>query len=142
MRPKGEYIENKNTSESRTFPKWCEDLGLECQGKFPDEETIMTYDEFCVVPDVRLIKVRRTALYGFWRKGVTARYSGESRTVQEWLDDVGLEIVDPTQNELNDLNLFLNWDDFVNWSSGIVTDKENTSNLNWFARLNNKLFSQ
>ena len=108
--------------EPRCFAQWCNDLGISCEGACPDNDTILTFDEFYSLADVRLTKVKDTELYGFWRQ--YGDVWGESRTVQEWLNDLNWEIVDPTEEELKDRNLILGHDEFRDWSSGKVTDKE------------------
>ncbi|MCU7552845.1 hypothetical protein OCK74_27245 [Chitinophagaceae bacterium LB-8] len=124
--------------EPRSFVQWCIDLGVECEGKCPDASQKLTYDEFCFLPDVRLIKVRDTELYGWWRKH--GDVWGECRTVKEWLEDFNWELVDPTDSELKDVNLFIGHDEFWVWSSGKVTDKikKNTGILKTIRRLFNK----
>lgn len=139
MKYEDEIIGNINAPEPRSFSKWCEDLGIECQGECPNDESKMTYDEFCILPNVRLRKVRETSLYGFWRKNIDVSTSGEYRTIKEWLEDIGAEIVDPTEKELSDLNLFLGWDEFMDWSSGIIYFKDEESKFN-FLNFLKKLF--
>jgi hypothetical protein len=120
--------------EPRTFEQWCIDLGIECEGRYAGNE-VMSYDEFCCFPNVRLWKVQETELYGFWRDGKDVSQSDENRTVKEWLEDMNMEIVDPTQKELNELNLFLGWDEFMDWSSGIVADKNKKATFDIFKTL-------
>ena len=90
----------------------------------------MTYLEFCFLPEITLRKVSEGPAYGWWR-----RYGdiyGEARIVQEWLNDMGWHIVEPTEDDLKDLNLFLDHDEFWEWSSGKIEqdttkDSEGTS---------------
>jgi hypothetical protein len=98
----------------------------------------LTFDEFCFLPNVRLTKVKETELYSFWRQH--GDVWGECRTVQEWLNDFNWEIVDPTEEDLKDLNLFIGHDEFWDWSSGKVTDreKENKGLLNTIRKLFSK----
>ena len=108
--------------EARSFAQWCTDLGIRCEGSCPDANSIITFDEFCFLPNVKLIKVKGTELDGFWLQ--YADIWGECRTVQEWLNDLNFEIVDPTEEDLRDLSLFLGYDEFMNWSSGKVTNRK------------------
>ena len=126
--------------QPRTFEQWCIDLGIECEGNCPANE-VMSYDEFCYFPNVRLWKVQETETYGFWRDGIDVRKSGENRTVKEWLEDMNMEIIDPTPEELKELNLFLGWDEFMDWSSGIVCDKNKKDTFEIFKPLR-KLFKK
>jgi hypothetical protein len=109
--------------EPRSSAQWSKDLGIECEGNCPDANIMLTYDEFCFLPEVRLKKVRDTELYGWWRE--YGDVWGECRTVKEWLNDFNWELVEPTDSELRDLNLFIGHDEFWSWSSGKVTDKAN-----------------
>jgi len=43
-----------------------------------------------------------------------------------------LEIVDPTEEELNELNLYLGYDEFMDWSGGIFTGKNEKPDFNLF----------
>ena len=108
--------------EPRSFAQWRADLGISCEGACPDAYTILTFDEFCLLPNVRLTKVKETELYGFWRQ--YGDVWGGSRTVKEWINDFNWKIVDPTEEDLKDLNLFIGHDEFWGWSSGKVTDEE------------------
>ena len=122
MTPQTTYHRPYPEPEPRSFAQWCDDLGISCDGTCPDAGTILTFDEFCFLPNVRLTKVKEAELYGFWRQ--YGDVWGESRTVQEWLHDFNWEIVDPTEEDLKDLNLFIGHDEFWDWSSGKVTDRE------------------
>jgi hypothetical protein len=106
--------------EPRTFPEWCKDLGLTCKGNCPLGNEKLTFYEFCFYPEVKLYKVSDGLLYGFWKN---YEEFWVSRTVKDWLDDLDFELVNPTESELSDLNLFIDYDGFWDWSSGIVTDK-------------------
>ena len=121
--------------EPRSFRVWCIDLGIECEGKCPDSIQMLTYDEFCFLTNVRFLKVRETELYGWWRSH--GDIYGECRTVKEWLDDFNWELVDPLDSELKDLNIFMGYDEFWEWSSGKVADKrkEDIGLLNRLKRL-------
>ena len=100
----------------------------------------MTYLEFCYLPETTLRKVSEGASYGFWRQyGDTY---GEARTVKEWLDDIGWHIVEPTEDDLKDLNLFLGYDEFWEWSSGkIEQDAKDSEGISLFEKLK-KLFAK
>lgn len=85
----------------------------------------MTYLEFCCLPSTTLRKVREGALYGFWRQ--YGGIYGEARTVKEWLDDIGWHVVEPTEDDSKDLNLFLGYDEFWEWGNGRI--EQNANNL-------------
>ena len=105
--------------EPRKHSEWCCDLGLICEGTGCNTDEILTYDEFCFLPQTTLTKVSEGPLYGFWRKNGEAR--GEPRTIKEWLDDFGLQVVEPvSEQEIKDLDLFVGYDEFMDWASGIV----------------------
>jgi hypothetical protein len=121
----------------RLFSQWCEDFGLECRAGCPEEDKVLSYDEFCYSPEMKLYKVKEGHLYGFW-KNYQMEWS-ECRTVQEWLDEFDLELVDPTPEELNDLNLFLGYDPFHQWSSGIVTGRTQSADFNLWDWIKDKM---
>lgn len=58
----------------------------------------------------------------------------------EWLDNYGQELVEPTAKELSELNLYLDWDGFMDWSAGIITDKE-SNKPSLLQKSLNRLFS-
>jgi len=126
------------TPEPRSFNDWRNDLGLKCDGNCPTDTRLLTFDEFHLVPNVVFYRVADTSLYGFWRK--YGNVWTENRTVKEWLDDYGQELVEPTDKELSELNLYLDWDGFMDWSAGIITDKE-SNKPSLLERLLNRLFS-
>lgn len=100
----------------------------------------MTYLEFCFLPETTLRKVSEGALYGFWRQ--YGDIQGEARTVKEWLTDIGWHIVDATEDDLKDLNLFLGHDEFWEWSSGkIEQDVKNSERIGLLEKLK-KLFAK
>jgi hypothetical protein len=100
----------------------------------------MTYLEFCFLPETSLSKVREGALYGFWRQ--YGDIYGEPRTVKEWLDDLGWQLVEPTEDDLKDLTLFLGYDEFWEWSSGKIEQDSNASEgISLFGKLR-KLFAK
>ena len=78
----------------------------------------MTYLEFCYLPETTLRKVNEGVSYGSWRQ--YGDIYGEARTVKEWIDDIGWHIVEPTEDDLKDLNLFLGHDEFWEWGSGRI----------------------
>lgn len=128
------------TPEPRLFSQWCKDLGLKCVGDCPEDEGPLTFDEFTLYPHVKLYKVTDTELYNFWRAYNKDKEWVEGRMVQEWLNDYNLELVEPTEKELSELNLYLDWDGFMNWSAGIITEKE-SNKPSLLQRLLNRLFS-
>lgn len=110
--------------EPRLFSEWCNDLGLKCVGDCPTDGERLTFDTFTLYPNVQFYKIADSELYNFWRR--PGEEWPEGRTAQEWLNDYDLELVEPTEMELSELNLYLpTWDDFMNWSAGIVYDKKN-----------------
>ncbi|GGF00777.1 hypothetical protein [Hymenobacter cavernae] len=105
--------------EPRSHASWCNDLGLVCKGKGCYTNQVLTYDEFCFLPDTILVKAKEAPLYGFWRK--YGDVYGEPRTVKEWLEDLTLQIVEPlTEQDKQDCHLFLGYDEFWIWSSGKI----------------------
>lgn len=88
----------------RPFSVWLSAMGLVCDSKILQTDRTLTYDEFCSYPGVRLIKQDDGVLYGFWRQ--YGDICGEPRTVKGWLEDLRGEIVNPTEDDLRDLNLF------------------------------------
>ncbi len=85
----------------------------------------MTYLEFCFLPETTLRKTSEGALYGFWSQ--YGDIYGEPRTVKEWLEDIGWQLVEPTEDDLKDLNLFLGHDEFWTWSGGKIEQDLNAS---------------
>ncbi|MDO7875720.1 hypothetical protein Q5H93_13325 [Hymenobacter sp. ASUV-10] len=106
----------------RSFAHWCHDLGLTVEGKFPSSDTILNFDAFCSLPNVRLIKTEDSELYGFWRQ--YGDVWSESRTIQEWLDDYNWEVINPTEEDAKDLSLFLGYDEVWEWGSGKIAVRE------------------
>ena len=102
----------------RTFGEWCFALGLRAQQNPQDTNIVLSYDDFCSLPETDLRKVEDGELYGFWRKH--GDVWGESRTVSEWLKDFDMELISPTEEDRNELNRFLGHDEFYEWSSGKV----------------------
>ena len=115
------YERPYDTPLPRLFSQWCDDLGLKCIGNYPENANdLLTFDEFTFYQNVKFYKISETSLYGFWR--VYGDFLGECRTVKEWLNDLKMILVKPTEKELSELTLFLGYDEFRNWSSGIVAD--------------------
>jgi hypothetical protein len=104
--------------EPRSFAQWRSDLGISSQGKPWPDDHLMTYLEFCYLPETTLRKINEGTLYGFWRQ--YGDIYGEARTVEEWLHDIGWRIVGATEDDLQDLNLFLGYDEFWEWGSGRI----------------------
>lgn len=100
-----EYKRPYDPPSPRAYKNWLDDLGLNCVGNCPLDDKVFNFDEFDSLPEIKLYKIKDTDLYGFWRQ--YGDVWGESRTVEEWLNDLELEIVDPTEEELRELNLFL-----------------------------------
>lgn len=118
----------------RSFSEWCQDFGLKAEGKEWPTSQVMAYDEFCYLPETRFRKVQTGPLYNFWQQ--YGDIYGEPRTVEEWLHSIGWHIVEPTPDELKDLNLFLGHDEFWEWGSGIITpDNVRTTNNGLLAKL-------
>lgn len=111
----------------RAFDAWLSALGLRYESTENPPQGILTYEEFCSPgrdlyrPDVRLILEGHGPLYGFWRLHLDGSVSGEPRTVREWLSDLRLTLVDPTHEDLADLDLFLGHDAWWQWSAGKTT---------------------
>ena len=126
--------------EPRIFAQWCNDLGISSDGRIWPDDQIMTYLEFCYLPETTLRKVSEGPVYGWWRQ--YGDIYGEARTVKEWLDDIGWHIVEPTEDDLKDLNLFLGHDEFWEWSSGkIEQDAKDSEGISLFEKLR-KLFAK
>ncbi|UOQ67440.1 hypothetical protein [Hymenobacter volaticus] len=102
----------------RSFAEWCHDLGISSEGGNWVSDQVMLYEEFCLLPDTKLRKIKEGPLYGFWRQ--YGDVFGEPRTVQEWLDDIGRVIVEPTDDDTKDLTLFLGHDEFWEWIDGKI----------------------
>jgi hypothetical protein len=114
-----EHIKPYPDPSPRTFDEWLESLGLNCEGPRPSYENPLTYEDFVFLPgNHRYVKAKSGSLYGFWRK--YGDIYGEPRTVQEWLTDLNWELVDPTEDDIRDYDLFLGYDEFWQWSSGKV----------------------
>ena len=126
--------------QPRSFIGWCQDLGLEAKGKQWPANQIMTYEEFCFLSETELRRVTEGPLYGFWHQ--FGDVFGEARTVKEWLNDIGWHIVEPTKDDLKDMNLFLGHDEFWEWSSGkIEQDNKESDGISVFEKLK-KLFGK
>jgi hypothetical protein len=110
--------------EPRTFKNWCDSLGLTPYPAPENIEMVLSYDVFCFFPDIELRKEREGELYGFWRE--YGDLFGECRTVDDWLRDFEGEIVNPTADDLKDMDLFIGHDQFWEWSSGKVEFKESS----------------
>ena len=125
--------------EPRKHSEWCNDLGLICQGTGCNTNQVLTYDEFCYLPETKLTKTRETSLYGFWQQ--YGDICGEVRIVKEWLESMNWEIVEPlTQQDFKDLNLFLGYDEFWEWSSGKISPKDaESSRDSYFKKIMGKL---
>ena len=111
--------------EPRSFAQWCIDLGINSEDRAWPPNQVMTYLEFCSLPETTLRKTSEGASYGFW-----CQYGdiyGEPRTVKEWLDDIGWHLVEPTEDDLKDLNSFLGQDEFWTWSGGKIEQDLNAS---------------
>ena len=104
----------------RSFEQWCVDLGFEARGNCPPKNTILDYNSFIFFPNITYYKVMETQLYN------SARYYGEqgqSRTAKEFLEDLEMELTDPTQEDEKELNRIFEYDEFWRWSSGKVLHK-------------------
>ena len=113
--------------EPRKHSEWCRDLGLICEGTGCNTNEILTYEEFCFLPETKLIKVKDEPLYGFWKQH--GDVYGEARTVREWLEDTNQHIVEPiTEEDVRDLDLFLGHDEFWTWGSGKMDDVGSADN--------------
>jgi len=128
-----EYAKPYPDPPPRTFEEWLDGLGLECEGPRPSYQDPLTYEDFAFLPgEHRYVKVRSGPLYGFWRQ--YGDIYGEPRTVQEWLNDLNLELVNLTEDDLRDYNLFLGYDEFWEWSGGKVdmTPKSQEAKKPWW----------
>jgi hypothetical protein len=101
--------------DSRTFNQWCNDLGLECETP-PNNNKVLTYDEFCFFQNIVLRKNKETKLYNWWRK--YGDKWGECRTVKEWIKDFNWDEGELEAEDKRDLNIFIGYDEFRDWSSG------------------------
>jgi len=126
--------------EPRSFSQWCSDLGISSQGKTWPDNQMMTYLEFCYLPETTLRRVSEGPLYGFWHQ--YGDIYGEARTVKEWLHDIGWHIVDATEDDLKDLNLFLGHDEFWEWSSGKIEQEVKNSGRMGLLETLKKLFAK
>ena len=121
MRPVDPELPSHRAPEPRSFDHWLQELGLVCEGPHPGTGALLlTHDDLTnLTGKYRLLKRNEGALYGWWRQ---CPDRGEPRTVREWLDDFSWEIVEPTESDTDDLDLFLGHDEFWRWSSGKVED--------------------
>ena len=118
-----------NDPEARKHSEWCLDLGLTCKGAGCNTTGILTYEEFCFLPDTKLTKVKTAPLYDFWKQ--YGDVYGEPRTVREWLDDINWQIVEPvTDEDIRELDLFLGHDEFWTWGSGKIEPADSSDSEN------------
>jgi len=110
--------------ESRTIKDWCDNLGLTPYPVPKNINMVLSYDDFCFLPNIKLRKEYEGELYNFWRKN--GDVWGECRTVEEWLQDFKWEIIEPTKDDFKDMNLFLGHDEFWDWSSGRINYKKSS----------------
>ena len=113
----------------RKYSEWCHDLRLICEGTGCNTDRPLTYEEFCFLPETKLIKVKDRPLYGFWKQ--YGDVYGEPRTAREWLEDTNQHIVEPlTEENIRDLALFLGHDEFCTWGNGTVEPIDSNSSEN------------
>lgn len=116
-------MKNYPDPSPRAFNDWLRDLGLRCETAPLQSLEPIAYDDFIRLTETcRLVLEAKGPLYDFWR--IHGDIYGEARTVEEWLRDLKWELVDPTQQDEKDLNLFLGYDAFCRWSSGKVDTKK------------------
>ena len=113
-----EYQRPYKAPAPRSYKEWCDCLGLVPYPTPENQEIVLDYDDFCFYPNVELRKEREGECYGYWRE--FGDVWGECRTVEEWLQDFKWEMVEPTVEDMADMNLFLGHDEFWEWSSGKV----------------------